>query len=340
MLEISVTDGIIESYGKIDEISTAIVNETDSRAIVDVVLSYITPLEVYEKNNRHMVSKTNGKWYLEPQPLEYTTPSNQFVISNITNFRNQGRKRVTIEETHHTDIIDRPVLNVLQANLIQKDNSHYIVGLLQNVDAYPADISLLGKLYGNDGNISAQSAEQLLVTHKLLPKEITPFKIEFDSLSYANHYRENICDFSLEIVGAVTTQDLYKDTAIQNLAIEGSNVSGQIFNQGNEVVTVIQALIPQFDADLKIVNVSSQLVEESVFPRRSQPFSFNLNSIEHLQLISSTAQAVLVNGVDNDEIVRKYQTSQRNTSGIMWSTTDQQHFSITLNNFIGNPVKF
>lgn len=340
MLEISVTDGIIESYGKIDKISTSIVNETDTTAIIDVTLKYITPLEVYEKKNRHIVSKMKGNWHLEPQPLEYTIPSNQFVISNITNYKNQGRKRVTIEETHHTDIIDRPVLNVLQANLVRKDNSHYIVGLLQNVDAYPADISLLGKLYGNDGNISAQSAEQLLVTHKLLPKEITPFKIEFDSLSYADHYGESICDFSLEIVGAVTTQDLYKDTAIQNIMIEGSTVSGQIFNQGNEVATVIQALIPQFDTDLKIVNVSSQLVEESVFPRRSQPFSFRLNNVKHLKLISSNAKVVLVNGVDNDEIVGKYQTNQRNTSGIIWSTADQQHFSIKLNNFIGNPGKF
>lgn len=340
MLEISVTDGIIESYGKIDEISTTIINETDSTAIVDVLLKYITPLDIYEKKNRHLVFKIESKWHLEPQPLEYTIPANQFVISNITDYRNQGRKKVTIEETHHTDIIDRPVLNVLQANLIREDNSHYIVGLLQNVDAYPTDISLLGKLYGTDEGMIAETAEQLLVTHKLLPKEITPFKIEFDSLSYGDQYGENVCDFSLEIVGAVTSQDLYKDTAIKNLTIDGSHVSGEIFNQGNEVATVIQALIPQFDIDFKIIDVSSQLVEESVFPRRSQPFAFTLKGTEHLHLISSTPKAVLVNGVDNKDIVRKYQTDQNtNMSDNLWSTR-HQHFSIKLNNFIGNPGKF
>ena len=271
--------------------------------------------------------------------MEYHIPSNQFVISNITDYRNQGKKRITIEETHHTDIIDRTVLNVLQANLIQKDNSYYIVGLLQNVDAYPADISLLGKLYGIDGYITAQSAEQLLVTHKLLPKEITPFKIEFDSLSYGDQYGKNVCDFSLEIVGAVTSQDLYKDTAIKNFKINDSNISGEIFNQGNEVVTVVQALIPQYDANFNIVNVSSLLVEESVFPRRSQSFIFNLQNITQANLISSTPKDVLVNGIDNEEVVKKYQTNQHNTSGSLWSIAHQQHFSIKLNNFIGNPGK-
>ena len=340
MLEISVTDGIIESYSKIDEISTTVVSETDSIAIVDVLLKYITPLKIYEKTNRHLVFKIENKWHLEPRPLEYHIPANQFVISNITDYRNQGKKRITIEETHHTDIIDRTVLNVLQANLIQKDNSYYIVGLLQNVDAYPADISLLGKLYGIDGYITAQSAEQLLVTHKLLPKEITPFKIEFDSLSYGDQYGKNVCDFSLEIVGAVTSQDLYKDTAIKNFKINDSNISGEIFNQGNEVVTVVQALIPQYDANFNIVNVSSLLVEESVFPRRSQSFIFNLQNITQANLISSTPKDVLVNGIDNEEVVKKYQTNQHNTSGSLWSIAHQQHFSIKLNNFIGNPGKF
>ena len=61
MLEVSVTDGILSSYAKMDAISVAISEQTDSSAIANVGMQWITPLEKIAKNEIHRLIKEKGK---------------------------------------------------------------------------------------------------------------------------------------------------------------------------------------------------------------------------------------------------------------------------------------
>ena len=340
MLETSVTDGIVDSYGKIDQIKTSIVTSTDSTATIDVYLKFITPLKAYEKNERHRVLKKGAKWYIIPEPLEYTVPANQFVRDNFTDFHNQGRKKITTEETFHTDIVDRPVLNVLQANLVKSDSGYFIVGFLQNVDAYPADISLVGQLLDEENQMVAEAADGFYVKHKLLPKEITPFKIEFEPLSFIGSEPGNVCNFSLQTLASVAVQDLYKEAIFTNMEVSNIGVSGGVFNQGTQSITIPQVLVSYFDENKRIINLDQFILEKKVDPKRL--FLFDLPArYDSMVLISDKPKQILVNGLDNDFITRKYKEGNLSEIDIMevdWINYDYVH--LTLNNYIGNPSKF
>ncbi|MEM9389206.1 MAG: hypothetical protein AAGA02_01960 [Bacteroidota bacterium] len=336
MLENSITDGIVDSYGKIDAIETTLVSGTDSMAIVDAKITYVTPLDIYYQTKRQVTRKINGKWYIEAEPLEYAIPARQFVSANVTDFRNQGRKRISTEETFHTDIIDRPVLQVLQANLIQSADQVYIVGELQNIDAYPADITIAAELFGNNDELIAESSEDMRVVHKLLPKEITPFKLSFPADSLLSNFP---CNFNLEVLGSVTSQDLYKRVAATHLNTSDTLLSGILFNQGNETATISQLLIGYYSSGGDIIDVEQKIVAKSIFPRRSEEFDFKLINYSST-IISRQAQQILVNGIDNELIIQKYKSDVVAARLPLLRLSDQRNISVSVNNFIGSPGKF
>jgi hypothetical protein len=66
MLEVSVTDGLLSSYAKLDAIKTETISENDSLAQLKVFTEWITPLEKINKTDTKTLKQVDGKWYLDP----------------------------------------------------------------------------------------------------------------------------------------------------------------------------------------------------------------------------------------------------------------------------------
>ena len=357
MLELSVTDGLADSYGKLNNINTTLVSQEGGQAIVNVDLEFITPLEVFHESRRHVVNKKGLLWYIKAEPLEYPIPADQFYTTQTPTFKNQGKKRITIEETFHTDILDRPVVHVLESALVRNDTSYSVVGLLQNVDSYPADITLKATLFDDRGALLTDYTEKLDVIHKLAPKETTPFKIDFETLGWVNKDRENdlfdpkqfieadlretACSFKLEALATVTVHDLYKDMAIMNVSVSEEGIKGKLFNQGTKAVTIPQLLFAYYNEKDHLVWVDHLFVNKSIMPRRINDFNKPGPDLSALEVIAPVAKETLVNGLQNEMITLKYKSKQyaiNNKIRVAWPGVRSLTFS--LNNYVGNPTPF
>ncbi len=140
MMEVSVTDGLLSSYAKLDEIKIEITTQNDSIAKVKAITNWITPLEKINKIFYHELVKQNNMWFLKPLDYDLDIPPDQLFAENITTFYNHGRRRITSEQTYHEDVLKQPVLEVLQAKIIHSDTSP--VG----IDAKKTHILILQKL--------------------------------------------------------------------------------------------------------------------------------------------------------------------------------------------------
>ncbi len=158
MLEISVTDGLLSSYAKMDAIETEITLHNDSSVSAKVTSQWITPLDKIVKVDYKSLSKRQGKWYLQPDDLNNDLPPDQLYSDNTTKYFNQGRRRITTEATHHEDILKQPVLEVVSAKLVKYDGSYAIIGEVQNVDNVPADVILKGTLYNDTTTTTTYNA--------------------------------------------------------------------------------------------------------------------------------------------------------------------------------------
>ncbi|MEL7146006.1 MAG: hypothetical protein AAFO69_06535 [Bacteroidota bacterium] len=298
LLEISVSDGLVESYGKLNSIVVSILNKNEQTATAKVELEWITAVKRVEKELIHQVKKEEGKWRLVYKPLENDLPTNQFFKQAGVGFYNQGRRTITTEESFHDDVLDRPVVNVLESALVKRNGRYAVVGAIQNVDDYPADLTLKATLFDGDGRYLTSYYDKFYVKHKLLPKETTAFRIDFEAVGWTSladsSYTYNPETFAspnlgkkpvfyqLEVLSTVTTQDVYHNLSINEIHSDGQYLKGEILNYGNYTATVTQLLQSYHDEQHQILWVDHYLLPKSIFPGKDQRFRFDLVNLSLL----------------------------------------------------------
>jgi len=358
MLEVSVTDGLLSSYAKLNAISTEILSESNDMVAVKVNTDWITSLEKIKKTYYRTLVKQEGKWYIQPEKIDLDLPPDQLYSGNSTNFFNQGRRRITTEETYHEDILKQPVLEILKAKLVKLNKSYAIIGEIQNIDNVPADLVLKGSLYNDDDKLLATYNSKYHMKHKLMPKEVTSFRIDFEGIAWSKtkdsipktfnpdeftpvKLEEQPTKFNLQASGNVTGSDLFKETCIRIIDIDKDQVSGILFNGGTEEVTIPQVLISYYDNNKSLLWVGHQFVKDGIRQQRQQAFQHKLKTLDSLYVINSDMSNCFVNGLPNesvsDKIISNRIPENQNNELQVVETNHFKYIKLEINTYIGNP---
>ena len=119
MLEISVSDGLLSSYAKLDEIAIDITSLSDTTATGFVKANWVTPLKVIDTRDTLDLKKIDSEWFIQPQVVDPDVPPEQFVIQNNTQFYNHGKRKITSEQTYHEDVLKQPVVENYHATHVE-----------------------------------------------------------------------------------------------------------------------------------------------------------------------------------------------------------------------------
>ena len=246
----------------------------------------------------------------------------------------------------------------MSAKLIRFNHEYTIIGELQNIDNSPADVIIKSTFYNNQDQPLATFNSKYEIKHKLMPKEITSFKIKFEEIAWVkkddkkptsfnpNEYTpkkisERPANFDIQSAGNVAITDLYTQVALSDLVIEGDHLKGTLFNYGIQEVTVPQLLISYYDQNKELVYVDHFFLKEGVRVQRKQYFDYKLVDLTRCLLIQSSLKDCFVNGLPNGDLARTivpkriYQHHLEQLQPI-----DGKGFSyikIEMNNYIGNP---
>ena len=358
MLEISVTDGLLSSYAKMDAIETEITMHNDSTASAKVTTQWITPLEKIEKIDYKTLSSHKGKWFLQPDDLNSDLPPDQLYSNNVTKYFNQGRRRITTEQTHHEDILKQPVLEVLSAKLVKYDNHYAIIGEVQNIDNVPADVILKGTLYNDDNKQLATYNAKYHVKHKLMPKESSSFRINFEGIAWSKtqdsipdtfnpdeftpvEFEEQPTKFNLQVAGNVSGSDLYKNIVLSELNIEDGVINGNLFNSGIQEITIPQLLITYYNEDKNMVWVDHMFVKEGIRQQRKLHFEYPILKNGTVKIINDDMTNIFINGLPNDAISDKIVPDRienhANSQFQKIEHPDYSYIKIEMNTYIGSP---
>ncbi len=358
LLEMHVTDGLINSYAKLDAISTEITKQTDSLATLKVVTKWITPLEKISKTDYKTAIKREGKWFLKPDRKPLDIPPDQFYSKSITSYYNQGRRRITTEQTYHEDVLKQPVLEIVSAKLIKFNKRYSIIGEVQNIDNVPADVVLKGTLYNDDNKELAIYNAKHIIKHKLMPKEISAFKINFEGIAWSKtkdsipktfnpdeftpiELSEQPTKFNLQAAGNTSNSDLFKDIVLSAIKISPNNVSGTLFNSGIQEITVPQMIITCYNENKEMIWVDNLFLKEGMRQERKLRFKYPIPLNPKIKIISENMDFCFVNGLPNKEIASKIIPNRiKNHTNNKLQKVNHSLFSyikIELNSYIGNP---
>jgi hypothetical protein len=356
LLEISVSNGLLNSYGKLESITTKILNSSANKAKIEATTHWITPLELIKKIKIHEVEKINTKWYIIPEIKDSDLPPDIFLNQEKIAYYKHGRRRITTQQTYHEDVLKQPVLNILNANLIVEKNKYIVVGSIQNIDNVPADIVVTSILYDNKNQILAKYNAKNVIKHKLLPKETTCFKIEFEEIAWIKNHETKPKTFSptmfsqkiinqkpnsmdIHSEGNVGITDLYNDVTLCDLKFEEKMMKGVLYNYGTQEVTVPQLIISYYNQNKELIYVDGFYLQEGIRIQRKQYFAYKLLDLEHIKIVKLKLNSFFVNGFPNDVLNNNINISNELYDNQLQKVKGKgyDYIKIEINNFIGNP---
>ena len=323
LLELSVQDGLVGSYGKLDSIEVEVtpVDQTLARASVD--LGWITSVLEFQTVREHELINRNGTWSIVPAASDVSTTPDQFSRSTSVDYLSQGRRQVTTERSLFGDVLDRPRLQILSARTVVSDGRFTVVGELTNLDVDPADVTISAE-FKDENNVTLVAHNAALVTvHKVLPRETVPFRIDLEEIAGLDpDHAEASGDFHPELFAApqiiatdvarvelaskavVTGRELDRSITVQHLRVErtgdGLRLRGELLNQGTRTATMPHVLVTLLREDGSVGWVDHLWVPTAVRPQRTVEFAVSLTSPTALEQLAAPMQ-IFGNGLAGGE---------------------------------------
>ena len=185
--------------------------------------------------------------------------------------------------------VDSPHVTIVDMHPVQRAEGVVVLGELLNADVVPAYVSITATLQSKDqAPIVTESAFDM-ISHLLLPKQVTPFLINFPGQSLANVGSIRMAPFS-SLVSAAAGPVIEIDNEHLNPAPDPS-LSGALVNQSGKPVSVAHILGTLYDQSGQVVWVVDRYMGRGLLPKT--PASFDIPIPEDLARRVSSQRTVV-----------------------------------------------
>ncbi len=173
-----------------------------------------------------------------------------------------------------TQDVESPHVRIVDMHPVQRAEGLVILGELLNEDVVPAYVSVTATLLGKDQTPFATEGSFDKISHLLLPKQVTPFLIQFPGASLSDVQSVRMTPFST-LVPASADPVIEIDNEHLNPA-PGASLTGQLINQSGQVVNVAHVLGTFYDSTGHVVWIADQYVDSALLPQTPVPFEIHI----------------------------------------------------------------
>ena len=320
-LERSVRDGLVDGYAKLDRLEIIESRIEGGAGQVDVAAHYVTSLTAWTVEQTHIMVERNGEWFIGWSATESSIPVEQFARQTTVEYVDHGRRRVTTETSDYGDILDRPRVEVRDHRLVKDGAQWNIVGQITNLDIDPADITVTGRLLGDDGNVLATYQAGEGTVHKLLPGETAPFRVAFEGVATVDsanpvaseqagvfdpesvvelRLEEQVASYQVEAKALVTGKNLERlvisDAEASNVILDDAEhtsivVRATINNRGTETATIPIAVVSLLDVKGNVLWVESHPLSSAIQSQRSGQVELTVPNVSALEFSAVAGEA-------------------------------------------------
>ena len=167
--------------------------------------------------------------------------------------------------------VEAPHVRIVDMHPVQRAVGVVVMGELLNEDVVPAYVNVNATLIGKNHQDIATEGSFDKISHVLLPKQVTPFLIEFPDTQLSDVGSIRMSPFST-LVPASADPVIAIDGQKLNPAPDPS-LTGQLINQSGQNVSVAHVLGTFYDKSGNVVWVADQYIDTALLPQSPVPFS-------------------------------------------------------------------
>jgi hypothetical protein len=271
--DLSGRDGSLRTYSSLQQADTKVLHQNDNEALVRATLEYATGVGAFYDTRDLKVVKESDNWKVEwPVEKEAMVPP-QVIQENYLRWDVITRGS---SDDWGAQNVEAPRVRIVSMNAIPQGNNTIVVGEIENEDTVPGFVSVSATLTGKDGNVLGEESSFDKISHTLLPKEISPFRIDFlrVPLSTVKSVRMQpnsmLVPASADPVIGVMHQRVETDARGRHV------LKGELVDQSGQIVNIPHVLATYYDNAGKVIWVSDGYVDQALLPQTPVPFAVDL----------------------------------------------------------------
>jgi hypothetical protein len=266
-------EGNLRTYSSLQSFDTRVLRQSDDEALIRASLQWASAVGTVYDTRELKVIRENGNWRVDWPIAKHPKIPPQVIPVNYLRWDVVSRGA---DDDWGAQNVDAPHVRIISMNPVEKDGNFILLGEIENEDTVPGFVSVAATLVGNDGKTIGQEESFDKISHVLLPKEISPFRIDFPGIRRERiqsvHMQPNamLVPASADPVMGVMHQTLQKD-ARGHLAL-----SGELVNESGQSIDIPHVLATLYDDSGKVIWVADGYVNQSLDPLSPVPFSIGL----------------------------------------------------------------
>ena len=172
--------------------------------------------------------------------------------------------------------VDSPQVRVLSMNAIQRPDSLVLVGEVVNEDSVPAYVNVGATLLDPGGNELAQESSFDKISHTLLPKQVSPYRIDFPNVRLERVKRVRMDTKALLVAASADPVIEVNEQKLETDPLGKKVLSGQLLNESGQIVNIPHVIAAYYDSNGKVIWVSDGYVAQALLPQVPMPFAVDI----------------------------------------------------------------
>ena len=162
--------------------------------------------------------------------------------------------------------VEGPHVRIIDMHPVNRAEGVFVMGELLNEDVVPAFVSVRATLVAKNGSPIASETSFDMISHTLLPKQVTPFLIQFPDADLSQ-----VASIRMEPLSILVSASADPVVEVQNQkynpAPGASSLTGQVSNQSGQTVNIAHVLSTFYDKNGQVVWVAGQYVSRALLPQ-------------------------------------------------------------------------
>jgi len=261
----------LRSHASLDSFDVRPQHASSDDAQVKLNLRWSTVVGTFLDSRMLRVVKTGDRWSVvwpvvkEPRVPPQVIPVNYLRWDVI--YRGA-------EDDWGAQDVESPHVRIVDMHPVDRGGGVVIMGELLNEDVVPAFVNVKATLLAKDGSPLATEDSFDKISHILLPRQVTPFLIEFRNVALSQvdsvHMQPSSTLVAASADPVVEIEDQHLNAGSQ------ASLSGKLLNQSGQVVNVAHVLGTFYDNAGQLIWVSDGYAERALLPGTPETFAMSV----------------------------------------------------------------
>ena len=271
--ELGGTDGSLRSFSSLSAWDLQPLRETGQDAQIRTTLHWSTPVgPIDELRDLRVVHEGDG-W-----KIVWSTPNFPDVPPQVVpvNYLRWDLVSSSAQDEWGQRSVDSPKVRILSMNPVEYQGGLVVMGEVVNEDTIPAFVNVNAALVDGVGKILDEESSFDKIAHVLLPKQVTPYRIDFPGVGLQSvknvhmDVKSTLVPASADPVIGIMNQTLAKDERGE------AALHGQLMNESGQVVNIPHVIATFYDNSGRVIWVSDGYVERALLPQIPEAFAVGI----------------------------------------------------------------